>query len=103
MPRKRASDGSENHQAANALDRWENEGGATRVISETLAAQISALTPSERQVLQCLGAAVVVRWTELPLNVQRTLFEVASEHRGSSSETALAARIARLLHEHKDR
>ena len=102
MPRKRASDEGENHQTANALDRWEDEGGATRVISQALIAQISALTPSERQNLQCLGAAVVVRWTELPINVQRAIFKVASEHSGSGSETALAARIARFLHEHKN-
>lgn len=103
MPRKRAPDDSENHQTANALDRWEDEGGATRVVSQALVAQISALTPSERQILQCLGAAVVVQWTELPLNVQRTLFKVASEHSGSGSETTLPVRIARFLHEHKDR
>jgi hypothetical protein len=51
MPRNRASDENENHQTADALDRWEGEGGATRVISEALAAQISTLTPSERQIL----------------------------------------------------
>jgi hypothetical protein len=31
------------------------------------------------------------------------LFKVASEHSGSGSETELAARIARFLHQHKDR
>jgi hypothetical protein len=70
-------------------DRWEDEGGATRVISEVLTARISTLTPSERQILYCLGAAVVVRWTELPLDVQWALFKVASEHSGSGSEAEL--------------
>jgi hypothetical protein len=88
-----------NEQTADAIDRWDDEGGATPV-SETLVAQINKLTLSECQVLQCLGAAVVIGWTDLPTDVQRTLFMLASTDGASGPVRDLPLRIARFLHDH---
>ena len=55
------------------------------------------LREDERSVIQSLGAAVVARWSGLPRDVQRTLFEAA----GGRGRTAEAVRgdIARFLHD----
>ncbi|MFG1348874.1 hypothetical protein [Xanthobacter autotrophicus] len=61
----------------------------------------AALTERERHILECLGAAVVKEWTELPTLVQRALFRraTASDH---DDPAQLKALIARFLHDHKD-
>ena len=59
------------------------------------------LLDAERRVLECLGAALVSEWNDLPTDVQRRLFEYAAS--GKSHDAAqLKARIARFLHNHKD-
>lgn len=55
------------------------------------------LREDERSVIQSLGAGVVARWSRLPRDVQRTLFEAASR-RGRTTE-ALRSDIARFLHD----
>jgi hypothetical protein len=85
---------------ANALDRWDEEGGAPAV-SWPLPYEPSDLLDVERRVLECLGAALVSEWNDLPTDVQRRLFEHAAS--GKSHDAALLkARIARFLHNHKD-
>jgi hypothetical protein len=85
---------------ANALDRWDEEGGAPAV-SWPLPYQNGDLLDAERRVLECLGAALVSEWNGLPTDVQRRLFEHAAS--GKSHDAALLkARIARFLHNHKD-
>jgi hypothetical protein len=85
---------------ANALDRWDEEGGAPAV-SWPLPYEPSDLLDVERRVLECLGAALVIEWNDLPTDVQRRLFEHAAS--GKSHDAALLkARIARFLHNHKD-
>lgn len=87
----------------NPVDRWVNEGGATAgLVSEAVAAQIETLTPTERQILQCLGAAVVIGWNDLPTDMKRSLFKGAAGDEVSNPVSALRARIARFLHDHKD-
>ena len=55
----------------------------------------------ERRVLECLVAALVSEWNNLPTDVQRKLFEHATS--GKSHDAALLkTRIARFLHDHKD-
>jgi hypothetical protein len=54
----------------------------------------------ERQVLQCLGAAVIMRWNTIPTKLQRELFDCA--HTAFDSRQTLKGQIARFLHEHKD-
>lgn len=99
------SHGSQNQangRAADAIDRWGGEGGATpKLAPEALVAQINKLTLSECQVLQCLGAAVVIGWNDLPTDAQRTLFGLASTDGASGPVRDLPLRIARLLHDHK--
>ena len=55
----------------------------------------------ERRVLECLGAALVSEWSNLPTDVQRKLFEHATT--GKLRDAGLLkTRIARFLHDHKD-
>ena len=85
---------------ANAIDRWDEEGGAPAV-SWPLLYEPSELLDVERRVLECLGAALVCEWNDLHTDVQRRLFEHAAS--GKSHDAALLkARIARFLHNHKD-
>jgi hypothetical protein len=85
---------------ANALDRWDEEGGAPAV-PWPLPYETGDLLDAERRVLECLGAALVSEWNDLPTDVQRRLFEHAAS--GKSNDAALLkARIARFLHNHKD-
>ncbi len=85
---------------ANALDRWDGEGGAPAV-AWPLPYKTGDLLDAERRVLECLGAALVSEWNDLPTDVQRRLFEHAAS--GNSHDAALLkARIARFLHNHKD-
>ncbi|MFC7333898.1 hypothetical protein [Rhodocista pekingensis] len=71
-------------------------------VSEALAIQAGALPAAERRILDCLGAAVVIAWSQLPTDVQRTLFRLASAPDGEGAPGELPARIARFLHDHKD-
>jgi hypothetical protein len=86
--------------AANGLDRWDGAGGAPPV-QWRLPYETADLLDLERRVLECLGAALVSEWNDLPTDVQRRLFEHAAS--GKSHDAALLkTRIARFLHDHKD-
>ena len=85
---------------ANALDRWDEEGGAPATLWP-LPYETGDLLDVERRVLECLGAALVSEWNGLPTEVQRKLFEHAAS--GASGDAArLKSQIARFLHGHKD-
>jgi hypothetical protein len=84
----------------NALDSWDAEGGAPAV-SWPLLYETGDLLDAERRVLECLGAALVSEWNDLPTDVQRRLFEHAAL-RKSYDAARLKARVARFLHSHKD-
>jgi hypothetical protein len=85
---------------ANALDRWNEDGGAAATLWP-LPYGATDLLGVERRVLECLGAALVSEWNGLPTDLQRRLFEHAAS--GASRDTAqLKSRIARFLHDHKD-
>src|SRR5271166_5019438 len=95
MGRKRRVSPSEG--MANALDRWDEEGGAPAQLWP-LPYEAAALLDLERRVLECLGAAAVGEWNDLPTNVQRRLFERAAF--GKSHDPAiLKSQIARFLHD----
>ena len=83
-----------------ALDRWDEEGGAQDV-AWPLPYETSDLRDVERRVLECLGAALVSEWNDLPTDVQRKLVEHAASGK-SHDATLLKTRIARFLHDHKD-
>jgi hypothetical protein len=55
-------------QLARSLDRWTNEGGAAGT-------EAGALSPGEMHILRCLGAAVIAQWSDLPMPIQKLLFE----------------------------
>jgi hypothetical protein len=78
-----------------ALARWETEGGA-------LGESGSLLSEQETRILQYLGAAVLLRWNELPTHIQRELFEHALVDVEPGKVPMLKEQIARFLHKHKD-
>ena len=88
---------------ASALARWESEGGAPGPASEESSRhQPTPLSQGEERILQCLGAAVLLQWNDLPAPIQRQLFEHAVSM-GEAGQTAkLKEQIARFLHKHKD-
>ncbi|WP_159719111.1 hypothetical protein [Geminicoccus flavidas] len=87
-------------QMDTALDQWEGEGGA-QAWPWTPRYKGGAPSDRERQVLEYLGAAVVSGWNELPINIQRTIFQHATANKVSDT-ARLREKIARFLHDHKD-
>ena len=85
---------------ADALDRWDEEAGAPAVLWP-LPYEPSGLLDVERRVRECLGAALVSEWNDLPTDLQRRLFEHAASGK-SYAAALLKARIAGFLHNHKD-
>lgn len=89
------------NQLARAVARWENEGGA--VLPDDSHVDGTALSPIEQGILQCLGAAVISQWSDLPTEVQKSLFQDAvSIGDPRQSAASLREQIARFLHNHKD-
>lgn len=88
-------------QLAPALARWENEGGATFSSPEEANDEHAALSLAEQHILQRLGAAVIVQWTELPTDVQKALFEHAVSSGDPRHSMHLREKIARFFHNHK--
>ena len=80
---------------ATALDRWDEEGGAQNV-SWPLPYEASDLRDVERRVLECLGAALVGEWNDLPTDVQRRLFvyRAVDWRRCMDRDCARSARLA---------
>jgi hypothetical protein len=85
-------------ELARALARWDNEGGAVH----PEAAGQAALGAVEKQILQCLGAAVIAQWNDLPTAIQRQLFRRAVSMDQPRNAGRLKQEIARFLHNHKD-
>ena len=88
------------NQLVRALGRWENEGGAT--VSSSEFDERAILNLEEQHILQCLGAAVIAQWTEMPTEVQRALFGHAVSSGDPRHYAPLREQIARFLHNHKD-
>jgi hypothetical protein len=53
-------------------------------------------------ILQSLGAAVILRWNTIPTKLQRQLFEDASTIGDVQPIVPLKTALARFLHDHKD-
>jgi hypothetical protein len=60
------------------------------------------LSEQEMRILQYLGAAVLLRWNDLPTHIQRELFEHSLVDVALPKVTMLKEQIARFLHTHKD-
>jgi hypothetical protein len=85
-----------------ALESWDNEGGTTSRASQDDRDKLVALTEKEEHILWCLGAAVILKWNDLPTDTQREFFGAAISMGEPRSKFELKQRIARLLHTHKD-
>jgi hypothetical protein len=83
---------------ARALAQWKGEGGSLDADWEKRA----ALIQEEERILHCLGAAVITRWNNLPVEVQRELFASATSLSDPLPTAELKKQIARFLHSHKD-
>ena len=62
----------------------------------------AALIQEEDHILHCLRAAVVTRWNNLPMEVQRELFASAASLSEPLHTAELKEQIARFLHSHKN-
>ena len=87
---------------ASALARWESEGGAPGPASGLSRDKTLPLSEEEERILQCLGAAVLLQWNDLPAPIQRQLFEHAVAMGEARHTAELKEQIARFLHTHKD-
>lgn len=85
-----------------ALAGWESEGGSPQAASSGNCVEQPSLTEDEEHILQCLGAAVIVQWNDLPTRMQRQLFDHAASMGEPRQTTQLKEQIARFLHNHKD-
>ncbi|MGQ0484333.1 MAG: hypothetical protein ACT4SY_03135 [Hyphomicrobiales bacterium] len=90
------------YDLAKALGRWESEGGAAEPPQVSEPGQDIALHAAEERILRCLGAAVILQWSDLPTEIQRNLFEDAASMSDPQRRFRLKQQIARFLHEHKD-
>lgn len=90
------------NQLAGALAGWESEGGAPQAASRADDAEPISLSEAEERILQCLGAAVIAQWNDLPTGVQRRVFDHAVSLSDPSHTRQVKEQIARFLHNHKD-
>lgn len=119
------STSEEDHQTdvshhATAIARWDDEGGASMSARSNTGARVSKGARSEmmakrtvelkfdrapgdnKRILECLGAAVIMRWGTLPTKIQRELFERAPPLADLAQTAPTKDQIARFLHNHKD-
>jgi hypothetical protein len=107
-------------QHSAAIARWDDEGDASMsarsktgvrvskdVHSKRMAESPADLkvdqTPGEdKKILECLGAAVIMRWGTLPTKIQRELFEHATSLADLAQTAPPKGQIARFLHNHKN-
>jgi len=82
-------------RAAAELARWETEGGSPP--------QPYAAPLGDEPLLRRLGAAVVIEWNNLPMPLQRDVYEraVAVGAAPGGDHAAMKRRMARFLHDHK--
>ena len=103
-----------------AIARWDDEGGASMstrsntgvraskgVLSKRMAEATAELNfdqapEDDKKILECLGAAVIMRWGTLPTKIQRELFEHATSLADLAQIAPPKDQIARFLHNHKD-
>jgi hypothetical protein len=103
-----------------AIARWDDEGGGSMSsrantgvrVSKDVRSKRMAASPADpgldpapgedKKILECLGAAVIMRWGTLPNKIQRELFEHATSLADLGQAALPKGRIARFLHNHKD-
>jgi hypothetical protein len=87
-------------ECATALDEWEAEGGAAASAEPLSQPGAAQRPPLERLLLERLGAALLDQWSDLPVPLQRMIYEHAVSDGASPNRTALRREMARFLHEH---
>jgi hypothetical protein len=115
----------EDHQTdvshhATAIARWDDEGGAFKSARSNTGVRVSKevrpkwmaeskvdlkldqASGNDKKILECLGAAVIMRWGTLPTKIQRELFEHATSLADLAQTAPPKGQIARFLHNHKD-
>ena len=101
MTSKKGKSRSASRPRTRALARWETEGGALGSVGSD-GDRRELLSEEEAHILQCLGAAVLLQWNDLPTHVQRELFEHSIAGVEPQEIALLKEQIARFLHKHKD-
>jgi hypothetical protein len=105
---------------AGAIARWDDEGGASmsarsntgvtvsnalrskQMDDATVDPKFDQAAAEDKKILECLGAAVIMRWGTLPTKIQRELFEHATSLADLAQTAPPKGQIARFLHNHKD-
>ena len=108
------------HYDAAAIARWDDEGGASmsaqsntgvivpkdvrskRLTEAAAVLKLDQAPAEDEKILECLGAAVIMRWGTLPTKIQRELFEQATSLANLAQTDPPKGQIARFLHNHKD-
>ena len=108
------------HHDAAAIARWDDEGGASmsaqsntgvivpkdvrskRLTEAAAVLKLDQAPAEDEKILECLGAAVIMRWGTLPTKIQRELFEHATSLADLAQTAPPKGQIARFLHNHKD-
>lgn len=86
-----------------ALDEWEAEGGAPAGAGRTGENDAASQPPLDRLLLERLGAALVTEWSNLPVRLQRTVYERAVSVSSPANRPTIRRQMARFLHDHKGR
>lgn len=68
----------------------------------TVELKLDQAPAQDEKILECLGAAVIMRWGTLPTKIQRELFEHATSLADLGETAPAKGEIARFLHNHKD-
>lgn len=75
----------------------------SRMDKTTDAPPADGLSEEEAQILSLLGAAVVAEWNHLTREMQRALFERATQLGAPGGDFGLRQDIATFLHDHHER
>jgi hypothetical protein len=84
------------------LSLAENMEGLAINRDKTIEPRPESTETARDNILQCLGAAVIMRWNTIPTKLQRELFEDASTIDDVHQTAPLKDALARFLHDHKD-
>ena len=82
--------------------RVSTDRGSKLLVGSPADLKIDQVPGDDKKILECLGAAVIMRWGTLPTKIQRDLFEYAASLADLAQTTPPKGQIARFLHNHKD-
>jgi len=61
-----------------------------------------ALDGGDQEIIEALGAGVLMLWNDLPQDIQRRIFESSTQALTSDHSTKVREDLALFLHDHKD-